>query len=117
MKWDFDRCVINEKFPLGGGKTGNVDVATIQGFECIFRNILGIATTLAGIAFFVMLLIGGFKYMTSGGDPKASEQAKGTITSALLGIILLILAWLILKFISQFAGLPNITIFKIPGPI
>ena len=92
------------------------DVATIQGFECIFQNLLQVATTLAGIALFIMLLVGGFKYLTSGGDPKGSEQAKGTMTSAVLGIIVLIGAWLILKFIAEFTGIPNLTIFKIPGP-
>lgn len=112
MPWDSTRCYKTMGLPGGG----TVDVATIQGFECIFQNILQIATTLAGIALFIMLLAGGFKYMTSGGDPKASEQAKGTITSALLGLILLIVAWLILKFLSEFTGLSNITIFKIPGP-
>lgn len=117
MDWLKGRCYQSVDYPLVGGKTGSVDVATIQGFECIFGNILQVATTLAGIALFVMLLVGGFKYMTSGGDPKGSEQAKGMITSALLGIVLLIVAWLILKFLSEFTGLPNLLKFTIPGPI
>jgi len=112
MPWNSTRCFKTMDLPGGG----TVDVATIQGFECIFSNFLQIATTLAGITLFVMLLIGGFKYMTSGGDPKASEQAKGTMTSALLGLILLILAWLILKFLSEFTGIPDLLKFTIPGP-
>jgi uncharacterized membrane protein len=93
-----------------------VRVATIQGLECIFSNFLQIATTLAGLVLFIVLILGGIKYMTSGGDQKGSEQARGMIGSALFGIILLIIAWLILKFISEFTGLPNLPIFKIPGP-
>jgi hypothetical protein len=101
---------------INGGRCLNStgDVATIQGFECIFQNLLQVATTLAGIALFIMLLVGGFKYMTSGGDPKGSEQAKGTMTSAILGILVLIGAWLILKFLTEFTGI-DLTIFKIPG--
>ena len=116
MDWDPTRCYQDVTFPLTGGQTGTTKVATIQGFECIFGNILQIATTLAGIALFAMLLIGGFKYMTSGGDPKGAEQAKGTMTSALMGLVLLIVAWLLLKFVSEFTGLPNLLKFTIPGP-
>lgn len=88
------------------------DVATLKGFECIFRNILNIATQLAVLAVFIMLILGGFKYLTSGGDPKATESAQKTITYAILGLVFLIGAWLILKFIEVFTGVP-VTIFKI----
>lgn len=91
------------------------NVATIQGFECIFINILNIATSLAGLAVFIMLLVGGFKYLTSGGDPKASQSARNTLTYAIAGLVLVIAAWFILKFIAEFTGV-EVTIFKIPGP-
>lgn len=89
-------------------------IATIQGLECIFINILNIATSLAGLAVFIMLLVGGFKYLTSGGDPKAAQSARNTLTYAILGLVLVIAAWFILKFIAEFTGV-EVTIFKIPG--
>lgn len=89
-------------------------VATIQGLECIFIRILNIATSLAGLAVFIMLIIGGFKYLTSGGDPKAAQSAKDTLSHAILGLVLVIAAWFILKFIEEFTGV-TVTIFKIPG--
>lgn len=90
------------------------NVATIQGFECIFIRILNIATSLAGLAVFIMLLIGGFKYLTSGGDPKKAQSAKDTLSHAILGLVLIIAAWFILRFIEEFTGV-KVTIFKIPG--
>lgn len=89
-------------------------VATIQGLECIFIRILNIATSLAGLAVFIMLLVGGFKYLTSGGDPKKAQSAKDTLSHAILGLVLIIAAWFILQFIEEFTGV-KVTIFKIPG--
>lgn len=91
-------------------KTG---AATIKDIEVIFRLILNIVVRFAGIAVFIMIIIGGFQYLTAGGDPKKAESAKNTLTYAILGLALLILAWFILKFIHIFTGI-NVTIFEIP---
>lgn len=83
------------------------DPDTAVGFdylETIFTNILHLAMAAAGIAVFVMLLIGGFKYLTSAGDPKAAESARGTLTWAIIGLFILIGAWFILKLIEEFTG-------------
>jgi len=53
------------------------------------------------IIFFVMLLVGGFKYMTAGGDPKAAGSAKGTITFGFVGLGILILGWYILNLVGN----------------
>jgi len=91
------------------------DPATFKDFEGIFENVLKIAVRLAGLAVFVMLLIGGFKYLTSGGDPEKKAQAKATITWAIFGFIILLLGWFILRFIAEFTGIPEILEFEIPG--
>lgn len=89
-------------------------VATIQGFECIFKNIAQVIVYFAGITFFIMFIKGGFEYMTSGGDPKKSAKATATLTMSIIGIIGVILSFLILKFITSFTGV-NVTEFNIPG--
>ncbi len=91
-----------------------VDVVTIQYLETILENFLNIAIRLAGIAVFIMLIIGGFKWMTAGGDPKAAESARNTITYAILGLVLIIGAYVILRFIKEFTGV-DITQFEFPS--
>src|SRR3989344_6806909 len=88
------------------------DVATIKGAEAIFENVISIALAFAGITLFVMFLIGGFRYMTAGGDAKAVEAAKGTLTHAVLGLVVLILAWIIIQFIEVLTGV-RLSIFEI----
>lgn len=88
------------------------DVHEIKDIVDIVENIFSIVIRLAGVAAFIMLIIGGFKYLTAGGDAKAAESARNTITYAILGLVLIIAAWFILKFISEFTGV-DVTQFKI----
>jgi len=56
---------------VSGDGNGINDVATVKGFECLFANIIQIIIPVAGLVFFAMLIIGGFQYLTAGGDPKS----------------------------------------------
>lgn len=91
------------------------DPATIQDLEEVFSRILSLAIPFGGIAAFIMFVIGGFKYLTSGGDPRKSEAARQTITYALVGLLLLVSAFLIINFISTFTGV-DVTKFTIKIP-
>lgn len=62
-----------------------------------------------------MLLSGGFKYITAGGDPKGVESAKKTLTYAIGGIVVIALSYLILNLIQTITG-ANVTVFKIFQP-
>lgn len=95
--------------------SGNFAVAKIQGLECLFKNVVTVVATLAGLALLMMLISGAIKYLTSGGDPKAAEAAKGTLTYAILGLILIVAAYLILSFLSAFTGITGLKGFLIPG--
>lgn len=97
------------------GEVAQGDVATIKGLEAVFSNVITIALAMGGVAVFVMFLIGGFKFLTSGGDPKAIEAAKGTLTHAIIGLVVLVLAFTILQFIKYFTGV-DVTTFKIYKP-
>lgn len=87
-------------------------IATLQGLEGLFSNVVGIILGIAGIVFFILLLSSGFKFITSGGDPKALEGAKKTLTYAIGGLIIIILSYLILLLIKEITGV-DVTIFKV----
>jgi len=95
---------------LGGGTTP----ATLEGLETVFSGVVSALLGLAGIALFVMLIIGGFSYMTAGADPKRAESAKKTLTYAIMGIVFISLAFLFLQIISYFTGV-DVTTFEIVG--
>ncbi len=88
------------------------EVAQISCLEPLVARLTAVASTLAGIFFLVMLIIGGIRYLTSGGDAKRTEAAKGTITMAFLGLLLIVAAYIILAILSSLTGF-DLTIFKI----
>lgn len=87
--------------------------AQLTDLEVVFASIVKVALGFAAIGLFVMLVIGGFKYITAGSDPKAAESAKKTLTYAIGGVVLLALAYLILTLIANFTGLDTLTNFTI----
>ena len=90
------------------------DVATIANLNDVFKNVVSAILFLAGFILFIMLVSGGFKYITSGGDPKAVEEAKKTLTYAIGGVVLIALSYLVIVFIQDFTG-ATVTEFNIIG--
>ena len=64
---------------------------------------------LGGLAVFIALVIAGFQYLTSVGNPAAMKEAMDKIQSAFLGLALLLGSWLILNTIN-----PELTTLRIP---
>lgn len=96
---------------------GGIKYAT--DFNCvedIFANILNIVMAGAILMFFLMLTSGGLKWMTSSGDPKDLENAKGRMMFGVFGLGLMGLGWFILRFISNFLHVPQLLFFDIPNP-
>lgn len=87
-------------------------IPTFLYFETIFSRVVGYLLALGGVIFFFMLVSGGFKYLTSAGDPKAISAAHTTLTTAIMGLVLSILAVSILAFIEYITG-ANVSTFKI----
>lgn len=87
-------------------------VATIADLGTVFGNVVKSLLGFAGIVLFILLLAGGFKYITSGGDPKAVESARNTLTYAIIGLIVILLSYLILVLIYKITGV-DVTTFNV----
>ena len=90
-------------------------IATISNLSCIFFNVVGYALGFAGIVLFILLIVGGFRFITSGGDPKAVEGARKTLTSAVAGLVLILVSYLVLVLIKNITGV-DVTGFNIVLP-
>ncbi len=64
-------------------------------------NIAEIILQLVAYATIVMLIRGGFDYMTSAGDANKMSSAKSTITNALVGLVIALSAVAIVRFIGD----------------
>ncbi|MBI2039680.1 hypothetical protein HYT18_01280 [Candidatus Microgenomates bacterium] len=88
------------------------DPAGLKQIEDVFTNIISVVVGLGFITLLVLLVWAGIKYLISGGEPKAIQQAHLIVTWALLGVLFLAIAWLVLQLVGAFTGLP-VTIFNV----
>ncbi|MCA9349886.1 hypothetical protein KC853_02440 [Candidatus Saccharibacteria bacterium] len=63
------------------------------------ENITNFLLYAIGVVSVIMLIIGGFRYVLSQGDQKAAESARNTILYAIIGIVIAILAFAIVRFV------------------
>ena len=87
--------------PEGIFKATNIAVI-IQG---IIRFILIAAFVIA----FIMLLVGGIRWILAGGDEKAVASARGTITAALIGLVIVLVAFALIRLVEIFFGISIIS--------
>lgn len=90
-----------------------IQVATIQGLQCLLANVLSTFLTLVGIAAFVMLVVSAFRIL-AGSNSTEMENAKKAITQAVIGLFVAISAFIILNLIAEFTGVKTILNFVIP---
>lgn len=78
---------IANPFPKVAGNSGTLD------------NILNLVFTITGAVAFLFIIIGGFKYIVSSGDPQSTAKAKNTIIYAAVGLMVTLAASLIVNFV------------------
>lgn len=87
---------INEGAGAAQGKDQSADLFGDQG---IFRTITNVLLFIIGAIAVIMLIIGGIRYVVSGGDQNAVTGAKNTILYAIVGIVVAILAYAVVNFV------------------
>ena len=98
-----------------------INLGTPQGFEALsdvtFSSIVSALVSLvliiAAIVFFFMLIIGGIRYILSGGDKAQTEAARNQITAALVGLVIVFAAYAIISLVNAFFNV-NILSLNIP---
>lgn len=65
----------------------------------IIATVINIFSLVVGVVSVIMIIIGGLKYITSGGDSGNVSGAKNTILYAIVGLVIVALAQIIVKFV------------------
>ena len=79
-------------------------ITDIFGTGGIFSTIINILLFLIGAISVVMIVFAGFQYATSGGDAGKVTSAKNTILYAVIGIVVALLAYAIIRFVTNQLG-------------
>jgi hypothetical protein len=91
------KATVNEINGGTGGKGTVYDVTASP--EQIIGRIIKYILDFTGIVFFVLMIYAGIVWMTAQGDTKKTTEAKGTITAAIIGIVIIAMAYAITNYV------------------
>jgi len=81
----------------------------------IISGSVAIILIVAALVFFFMLVAGGIRWMTAGGDKEKAAGAKEQLTSALIGLTIVFVAWAIINLIKLLFGINILGGMQIPS--
>lgn len=73
--------------------------------EKVFTNLLGVFTIIAGLMLIIYFVLGAISWITAGGDTEKVQKAQKQITNAVLGLVLVVLAYSIVFILGKVLGL------------
>ena len=100
-------CASNPDSETCKSHTVAVDPATgekinpLTGTDGLLYKISTIIATVAGIVAIIVIVVSGFRYITSGGDAQKTASAKSTLIGAIIGLIIIVLAQSIITFVVR----------------
>lgn len=68
-------------------------------FNRIATQVLNLISVIVGVAAVFMVIYGGFRFLTSAGNPESTKTGRNAILYALLGLLIVAFAQIIVKFI------------------
>lgn len=126
VDWTAAGCVANNggqsAFTKNAAQKISSDIPTLVCIVPVIASVVQIALYFLGSVATLFLLWGAIQFVLSGGDQKAVQKARNTMTYAILGVVLIFLSFLAMNFINDFLGLPKGTLLNFgfnqapPGP-
>ena len=81
----------------------------INNIISVVRNAIRFILLIAFVLAFVFLIIGGIRWITAGGDEKAVGSARGMITAALIGLVVVLVSYALIVLVETFFGVQIIS--------
>jgi len=98
----------------GGGSFGRVCNYNADTLAKVIRNGITILFIVATVAAIFFLILGGIKWITSGGDKGKLEESRNWIVAAVVGLIITFMSYFIINVVLELFGLPSVRNYSIP---
>lgn len=100
--------VVPEALAAGGNfgldtAAGGTGIPKTKDLAVVIGNLVATALRLVGMLFLVLMIYAGFLWMTARGDSKKVDQAKQLITGAVIGVLIISMAYAITIFVLSAA--------------
>lgn len=80
------------------------NAASLMNLNDVVGNAIETLLAFVGVAFFLMLVYGGYLFLSAGSSKEAAVRAKNTLLYAFIGIVLSFSAWIFLQMAGSFLG-------------
>lgn len=97
-----------------GSKTDDFEALENLTAQGIISGAISLILIIVALVFFFILVIGGLRWVTSGGDEKKVGDARNQITNALIGLAIVFASWAIMKLIGTVFGIDILGDLTIP---
>jgi hypothetical protein len=74
----------------------------------VIRTVVDVLSIVIGVVSVIMIMVGGFRYVTAGGDSSSISAAKNTILYAIVGLVVAALAQVLVNFVLHSVTTPPI---------
>src|SRR5687767_3133275 len=74
----------------------------------LITTIIQIVLGFAGVLAVLFIIIGGFQYITSGGNEELAERGKKNLQNAIIGVVIIILSFVIVRVIANTLAFPGL---------
>lgn len=91
-----------------GNKITTTPGAYTNQFEKYLITIIGVLTLVGVLWFTIQIILSGYAFMQSTGDPKKMEKAQQQLIQAVIGIVIIIGATIFVGLIMKILGLGNV---------
>ncbi len=83
-------------------------------FQSVISSVINILLFVAFLIALLFLILGGIKWILSGGEKDSANKARDTVTSALIGLAVVLGSWVLLNVILQILTGASLTTLKVP---
>jgi hypothetical protein len=94
---DLQSCSNGNPIPTAG-----INVNSREGVVALIAKIIEWALYLSGAVAVVFVIIGGYRYLTAGGNEEAATKGRKAVVNALIGLVIIILAYVIVNVVTNF---------------
>ena len=91
-----------------GSCVSSQGVATLSCIPIVAQNVINFLVLFAGVVCVFLIIMSGYKFVTSEGDPEKIASARKTLFYAIGGFLLVIASFVILNIIANYTGVSTI---------
>lgn len=88
---------------LGSVKPPTAGLST-RSFSEMVVGIVNVALGFVTVIALAVIIYGGFRWMTAGGNEESVGEAKKILTAGIIGLVVVLIAWVIITFVASTFG-------------